>query len=55
MMPAKLKRMAKVKDHIITGACGGHAICLISKEGKVFMFGELDENLTDKSSGMYTK
>ena len=48
----KLKRMAKMKDHIVGGACGTHASCLISKDGKVFMFGHLDEDLTDKNTGI---
>lgn len=53
MKPAKLKRMLKLKDqHIVGGACGTHATCLISKDGKVFMFGNLDEGILDKSTGM---
>lgn len=53
MKPAKLKRMVKLKDqHIVNGACGAHATCLISKDGKVFMFGNLDDELLDKSTGM---
>lgn len=50
--PMKLKRIGKVKDHhIVSGACGAHATCLISKDGKVFMFGNLDEDLLDKNTG----
>ena len=51
----KLKRIAKLKDHhIVKTACGTHASAMISKDGKLFMFGSLDEDLTEKSSGVVT-
>ena len=50
--PMKMKRIVKLKDHhIVGGACGAHATCFISKDGKVFMFGNLDDDLLDKSTG----
>ena len=50
--PTKLKRIAKLKDqHIVTGACGAHTTCLISRDGKVFMFGYQDEDVLDKNTG----
>ena len=53
MKPAKLKRIGKLKDHhIVSGACGAHATCLISREGSVFMFGNLDEDIVE-STGKY--
>ena len=53
--PMKLKRISKLKDyHIIKTACGTHTSAMISKDGKLFMFGNLDEDLTDKTSGVVT-
>lgn len=52
LKPIKLKRMSKLKDHqIVSSACGTLGTALISNEGKLFMFGNLDEDLTDKSTG----
>lgn len=51
--PMKLKRINKLKDHhIVKVACGTHTSAMISKDGKLFMFGSLDEDLTEKSSGV---
>lgn len=53
--PMKLKRINKLKDHhIVKTACGTHASAMVSKDGKLFMFGSLDEDLTEKSSGVVT-
>ena len=53
--PMKLKRMARLKDqHIVSGACGAHTTCLVSKDGKVFMFGYLEDDILDKTTGMHT-
>jgi len=50
--PVKPKRIQKVKDQkIVTSACSTHASALVTSEGKLFMFGNLDEDLTDKSTG----
>lgn len=50
--PIKLKRMMKLKEQeVVSSACGAHATAMVSKDGKVFMFGNLEEDLTDKSSG----
>ena len=41
-----------MKDHqAITTACGAHGTALISNEGKLFMFGNLEDDVTDKSTG----
>ena len=51
----KLKRINKLKDHhIVKTACGTHASAMVSKDGKLFMFGSLDEDLIEKSSGVVT-
>ena len=48
----KLKRIAKLKDQEIAKcACGPHSSAVISKDGKLFMFGSLEEDLVDKSTG----
>ena len=45
--------MGKLKDqHIVNGACGAHAACLVAKDGKVYMFGNQDEDFIDKNTGM---
>ena len=50
--PAKLKRVSKLKDQgVVSSACGGHATAMASKDGKLHMFGNLEEELVDKSSG----
>lgn len=50
--PVKLKRFNKVKDHEIRScACGPHTTAMISKDGKLFMFGSLEDDIVDKTSG----
>lgn len=50
--PAKLKRVVKLKEQeVVNCACGGHASAVVTKDGKMFMFGSLEDDLTDKSSG----
>lgn len=50
--PMKLKRILKLKEQeVMSSACGAHATAMVSKDGKLFMFGSLEEELTDKSSG----
>ncbi len=50
----KLKRVMKLKDQeVVSSACGAHATAMITKDGKVCMFGNLEEDLTDKASGEY--
>ena len=50
--PLKLKRMAKLKDQeVVGGACGSHATAIVTKDGKLFMFGSLEDDLVDKSTG----
>ncbi len=50
--PLQLKRMMKLKDQeVVSSACGSHATAMVTKDGKVFMFGSLEEEVTDKSSG----
>ena len=47
-----MKRIAKLKDQqIVSGACGTHTMSLISKDGKVFMFGNIEKDIIDKSTG----
>ena len=54
--PAKLKRVSKLSKQDVCGcACGGHATALITREGKLYMFGSLEEDLVDKSSGEWPK
>ena len=50
--PLKLKRMAKLKDQeVVGGACGSHATAIVSKDGKMFLFGSLEDDLVDKTTG----
>ena len=50
--PVKLKKMNKIKDHeIVSCACGPHTSALISRDGKLFMFGLPEDDLVDKSTG----
>ena len=50
--PSKLKRVAKLSKHEVTGcACGAHATAVVTRDGKLYMFGSLEEDLVDKSSG----
>ena len=50
--PAKLKRMSKLSKQEVSGcACGGHATAMVSRDGKLYMFGSLEDDLVDKSSG----
>ena len=52
MKPLKLKRVAKLKEQeIVSVACGAHTTAMISKDGKLFMFGSLEDDLVDSSSG----
>jgi len=51
MKPLKLKRVAKLKEQeIVSVACGAHTTAMISKDGKLFMFGSLEDDLVDSSS-----
>ena len=44
--------MNKIKDHeIVSCACGPHTSALISRDGKLFMFGLPEDDLVDKSTG----
>ena len=48
----KLKRMVKLKEQeVVSSACGSHATAMVTKDGKLFMFGSLEDDLTDKSTG----
>ena len=48
----KLKRVTKLKEHeVVSSACGAHATAMVTKDGKLFMFGSLEDELTDKSTG----
>ena len=50
--PAKLKRVSKLSKQEVSGcACGGHATAMVSRDGKLYMFGSLEDDLVDKSSG----
>ena len=50
--PAKLKRMMKLKDHEVDyTVCGLHCSAIITKDGKLYMYGSVEEDLVDKSSG----
>lgn len=52
--PVKLKRVAKLSKQEVCGcACGGHATAMITRDGKLYMFGSLEEDVVDKSSGKY--
>ena len=53
--PVKLKRVAKLnKQEVCWCACGGHATAMVSRDGKLFMFGSLEDDLVDKATGIYT-
>ena len=42
----------KLKDHEVDyTACGPHCSAIITKDGKLYMFGSVEEDLVDKSSG----
>ena len=50
--PAKLKRVAKMsKQEVCWCACGGHATAMLTRDGKLHMFGSLEDDLVDKSTG----
>ena len=50
--PTKLKRIAKLKEQeIVSSACGAHATAIVSRDGKLFMFGSLEDDITEKSTG----
>lgn len=50
--PAKLKRVAKLNKQEVCGcACGGHATAMLTRDGKLYMFGSLDDDIVDKSTG----
>ena len=50
--PAKLKRVAKLSKQEVCGcACGGHATAMVTRDGKLYMFGSLEDDLVDKTSG----
>ena len=50
--PAKLKRVAKLSKQEVCGcACGGHATGMVTRDGKLYMFGSLEDDLVDKSTG----
>ena len=52
LKPLKLKRVAKLKDQEVVGVvCGTHSTAMISQDGKLFMFGSLEDDLVDSSSG----
>ena len=52
LMPVKLKKVAKLKDHIVvSSACGAHATAMVTKDGKLHMFGSLEAGLVDRSTG----
>ena len=54
--PAKLKRMAKLsKQEVCACACGGHATAMVTRDGKLYMFGSLEEDLVDKASGEWAR
>ena len=51
--PLKLKRLAKLKDvEVVSSACGSHATALITQDGKLYMFGTFEDDITDKSTGV---
>ncbi|XP_011407139.1 PREDICTED: E3 ubiquitin-protein ligase MYCBP2-like, partial [Amphimedon queenslandica] len=53
--PVKLKKFSKLKDQEITScACGPHTTAFIGKDGKLFMFGALEDDLVDKTTGVVT-
>ncbi|KAL5460457.1 hypothetical protein EMCRGX_G033908 [Ephydatia muelleri] len=48
--PMKLRRMVKMKDQEVAfTACGGHSSALVTRDGKLYLFGGFDEDVTDKS------
>ena len=50
--PMKFKKITKLKDKEVTGcACGTHLSAIVDKEGKMYLFGQLEEDLVDKQTG----
>ena len=51
--PIPYKKIEKVKDvGIISASCGNHTTALLSKEGQLYMFGDLPiSGITDEASG----
>ena len=50
--PMKLKKITKMKDkEVASCACGTHVSALVDKEGKMYMFGQIEEELIDKQTG----
>lgn len=50
--PSKLKKVAKLSKQEVRGcACGGHATAMLTQDGKLYMFGSLEDDLVDKSTG----
>ena len=52
--PVKLKRIAKLKDQEVAfSACGAHSSALVTRDGKLYLFGSSDEDITDKGGGVH--
>ena len=51
--PIPYKKIEKVKDvGIISASCGNHTTALLSKEGQLYMFGDLPiSGITDEATG----
>ena len=48
----KPKKMTKVKDHqILSCAANTHCSALVTNDGKLFLFGNIEDDIVDKSSG----
>lgn len=50
----KLKKVGKLKDHVVIScAASQHCTALVSEEGKLFMFGNVEEDVVDKTTGLH--
>ena len=52
--PMKFKKITKMKDkQIASCACGTQLSAIIDKEGKMYLFGQVEDDLVDKQTGKY--
>ena len=51
-----MKKINKLKDHqVLSWAASTNCSAAVTTEGKLFMFGKVDEDIIDKTTGLYTK
>lgn len=50
---SKIKKINKLKDQqVLSCAASTHCSAVVTSEGKLFMFGNMEEDIIDKSTGL---